>query len=162
MKKLLKPFTLMAIMLSAFIFSAQAQTKAVADTNKVHRMHHRMQAFKAFKDKLTADQQAMLKQNREKQKAAMVAFRATLTDDQKAIMKDKALARKDRHAKLVASYTLAQKDMLAANKAARKASRQAFLATLTDAQKAEMKEMFKGKREHGGFRRHKADKTDKA
>jgi hypothetical protein len=147
MKKIIRSFTLAALMLSAFAFGVNAQT---ADT-AAHK--HK------FATILTAQQQAVLKVNRQKHREAAAKFKSTLTADQKAILKDKALARKDRKVKLEATLTADQKQLLATNKANAQASRKAFMATLTDKQKEDMKGMFKERHGKGGFKYRKADKA---
>lgn len=160
MKRLMKSLPIVALMVSAFMFNADAQT-----AQKHHRVHaaadslkagHRFEKLKAI---LTTDQQALLQENHKKQKAAMIAFKSSLTDEQKAIMKDKALPHKERRTKLAATFTADQKQMVAANKEMRKANRKAFFATLSDEQKTKMKELRKDRREHVGFRHHKAEKA---
>jgi hypothetical protein len=147
MKKIIRSFTLAALMVSAFAFGVKAQT---ADT-AAHK--HK------FATILTTQQQAVLKVNKQKHKEAAAKFKSTLTADQKAILKDKALARKERKAKLETTLTADQKQMLATNKANARASRKAFMATLTDKQKADMKEIFKERHNKGGFKNRKADKA---
>jgi len=147
MKKIIRSLTAAALLISAIAFGANAQT---ADSTKHHRK---------FATVLTAQQQAVLKENKQKHKEAAAKFKATLTADQKAILKDKALARKDRKAKLETTLTADQKQIMATNKANAMASRKAFMATLTDKQKADMKEAFKGRHGKGGFKHRKADKA---
>jgi hypothetical protein len=154
MKKIMKSLALVALLASAVTVGAQAQTKPVADSNKIARKEIH-QKFKA----LTPQQQALVKANHEKQKAAMAGFRASLTADQKAIMKDKTISHKERKAKLAALFTDEQKQTLAANKAARKENRKAFLATLTDEQKSQMKELRQERRSQGILRHHRASKA---
>jgi Spy/CpxP family protein refolding chaperone len=146
MKKIIRSLAAVALLVSAVAFGANAQT---ADTTHKHK----------FATVLTAQQQAVLKENKQKHKEAAAKFKATLTTDQKAILKDRALARKERKAKLEATLTADQKQILAANKANAMASRKAFMATLTDKQKADMKEMFKGRHGKGGLKHRKADKV---
>jgi Spy/CpxP family protein refolding chaperone len=146
MKKIIRSLAAVALLVSAVAFGANAQT---ADTTHNHK----------FATVLTTQQQAVLKENKQKHREAAAKFKATLTADQKAILKDKALARKDRKAKLEATLTADQKQILAANKANAMASRKAFMATLTDKQKADMKEMFKGRHGKGGLKHRKSDKV---
>ncbi|WP_345950755.1 hypothetical protein ABDD95_04725 [Mucilaginibacter sp. PAMB04274] len=155
MIKFVKSIALVTLVVSALSLGAKAQTKAHADSSRIVRK----EAHQKLKALLTPQQQAALKENHDKQKAAMAGFRASLTADQKAIMKDKALSHKERKSKLAETFTAEQKKTIAANKAARKESRKAFLATLTEAQKAQMKEIFKDRKGHGGFRHHKAQKA---
>ncbi|MBS7566309.1 hypothetical protein KHS38_18015 [Mucilaginibacter sp. Bleaf8] len=156
MKKLLKSIMMVAVLATATVAGANAQTKTHAVHAKADSIHFRSK-LKAI---LTPEQQAMLKANHEKQREAMKAFHATLTADQKAIMKDKALSHKERKEKLNSTLTDEQKKVMAANKEVRKANHKAFVATLSDDQKVKMKELMKDRREHGGFRRHhKADKA---
>lgn len=146
MKKIVKTIALLSLLIPAVTIGAKAQS-----ADSVKHEHH----FGAFKKILTEDQKAMLKANRQKQKAAHEAFKATLTADQKAILHDKSLDRKDKKAKLEATLTPDQKQMMANNKATRQADRKAFMATLSDAQKAQLKEVFKGRHGgKGGFRHH--------
>ena len=147
MKKIIRSLAAVAILVSAVALGVNAQT---ADSTK---HHHK------FATVLTAQQQAVLKENKQKHKEAAAKFKATLTADQKAILKDKALAHKDRKAKLEATLTASQKQILATNKADRVASRKAFMATLTDKQKAEMKDAFKGRHGRGGANHHKMNKA---
>ena len=146
MKKIMKSLALIALLVSAFVFGAHAQTQASHEKGK----------FKAI---LTADQQAMLKQNKQKHREAAKAFRATLTTEQKAILADKAVPRKERKAKLAATLTSTQKEVMAANRAQNKANRKAFVATLTDAQKVQMKEIFKGRHAKGELKHDKPSKA---
>lgn len=146
MKKIMKSLALVALLVSAFVFGANAQTKT--DSAK-----HKLKAI------LTADQRAMLKENKKKHKEAAETFKATLTPEQKAILADRTLPRKDRKAKLAGTLTTTQKEVLAANKAQNKANRKAFVATLSDAQKAQMKEIFKGRHGKGEFRHNKTSKA---
>lgn len=158
MKKLVRSISLMALFVAAVTAGAKAQNVTKADTNAVHHHHRGGKDFKAFQAVLTPAQQAMLKDNREKQKAAHEAFKATLTESQKAVLHDKSLSRKDKMAKLKGTLTADQQKMMADNKEARKANRKAFVATLTDAQKAQMKELFKnGHHGKGGFKHQHND-----
>jgi hypothetical protein len=146
MKKIMKSLALVALLVFAFVFGAHAQTQAGNVKNK-------------FTTILTADQQAMLKQNKQKHREAAKAFKATLTPEQKAILADKAVPRKERKAKLAATLTPTQKEVMAANREQNKANRKAFVATLTDAQKVHMKEIFKGRHAKGEFKRNKPSKV---
>ncbi|WDF54837.1 hypothetical protein [Mucilaginibacter sp. KACC 22063] len=157
MKKLVRSISLMALLTAAVAVGAKAQTVAKADTNTVAHRHHGGKNFKAFKAILTPEQQAMLKENREKQKEAHKAFKATLTPEQQAVLKDKTLSRKDKMEKLKGTLTADQQKMMADNKAARKANRKAFVATLSDTQKAQMKELFKNSRQGRGVVTHRGD-----
>jgi Spy/CpxP family protein refolding chaperone len=148
MKKIIRSLSVVALIVSAFALGTKAQT-AAGDTVHKHK----------FSTVLTAQQQAVLKENKQKHREAAAKFKATLTADQKAILKDRALARKDRKAKLEATLTADQKQILAANKANAMASRKAFMATLTDKQKADMKEMFKGRHGKGGLKHRKNEKV---
>jgi Spy/CpxP family protein refolding chaperone len=144
MKKIIRSFAIVALMVSAFAFGANAQTQ------------HGRAKLKAI---LTTEQLATFKENHKKHKAAADAFKATLTAEQKAVLADKALPRKERKAKLAAILTPAQKEVLDANKAQNRADRKAFMATLTDAQKVQMKEIFKGRHAKGDLKRNKTSKA---
>lgn len=156
MKNLLKSIMMVAVLATATVAGANAQTKAHAVHAKADSTHFGSK-LKAI---LTPEQQAMLKANRQKQHEARKAFHASLTADQKAILKDKTLSHKERKEKLKSSLTDEQKKVMAANKEMHKANHKAFVATLSADQKAKMKELMKDRREHGGFRQH--HKTDKA
>lgn len=146
MKKILKSLTLVACLLSAFVFGAHAQTQA----------GHVKQQFKSI---LTADQQAMLKQNKQKRREAAKAFKSTLTTEQNAILADRSVSRKERKAKLEATLTTTQKEVLIANKVQNKANRKVFVATLSDAQRAQMKEIVKGRHHRGELKNNKPSKA---
>jgi hypothetical protein len=160
MKKLIRSISLVALLAAATTADAMAQTVARADTNKVYGYHHRGgKDFAALKATLTPDQKAMLKQNREKQKAAHEAFTATLTADQKAIMQDKSLSGKGKMEKFRSSLTADQQKLMAANKESSEANRKAFMATLTDAQKGQLKTAFRNHRGGKEFAALKATLT---
>jgi hypothetical protein len=146
MKKLIRSISLVAL-LAATTAGAMAQTVARADSNKVYGHHHGGgKALAGLKSNLTPDQEAMLKQNREKQKTAHEAFEATLTADQKAILQDKSLHGRDKMEKFRSSLTVDQQKLMAANRETSQANRKAFMATLTDAQKAQLKTAFRNHR----------------
>ncbi|MFD1256237.1 hypothetical protein ACFQ3S_05470 [Mucilaginibacter terrae] len=146
MKKIIRSLAAVALLVSAVAFGANAQT---TDTTHKHK----------FATVLTAQQQAVLTENKQKHKAAAAKFKTTLTADQKAILKNKALARKERKAKLEATLTANQKQIMATNKANAQASRKAFIATLTDKQRADMKAMSKGRHGKGGSKHQKMNKA---
>ncbi|MBD3749465.1 MAG: hypothetical protein IE931_08210 [Sphingobacteriales bacterium] len=137
MKNLRKTLATTAILSMMVTFGAMAQSSS--DSTQM-KHPHQMKAGGKMMAKLSEDQKAMMKANREMAKSDMEAFKATLTADQKKIMEDKSLNPKERIKALEKTLNADQKAMWKKNQEVRKEREEKFRATLTPEQKEAMKE----------------------
>ena len=96
--------------------------------------------------KLTEEQRAMLKANREKQVEFKASFRKTLSADQINTLTDPRLTRYDRIKSFRASFTDDQVAMIRDHRKQMNAQRQLFRSTLTDIQKKKIRMMAMNKK----------------
>lgn len=99
-----------------------------------------MKGNAAVKANLTAEQQALIAQNRTNSEEFRTAFKATLTEEQLAIVSNMELTREEKQAALQATFTDEQREMYDAHQALVADQRQQLKGTLSAQQAGQAKQ----------------------